>query len=101
MGILTWLILGLVVGVLAKFVMPGKDPGGAIVTVLLGVAGAFVGGYIGSYLGLGEITGFNLMSVFISTLGAIVLLALYRIFDKNAVDDEPHEVDDPSIQRRV
>lgn len=80
MGILTWLVLGLVVGVLAKFIMPGKDPGGIFVTILIGIAGAFVGGFLGSLLGLGDVTGFNLVSVGLATVGAIVLLALYRMF---------------------
>ncbi|MEM9623095.1 MAG: GlsB/YeaQ/YmgE family stress response membrane protein [Pseudomonadota bacterium] len=80
MGILTWLILGLVVGALAKFIMPGKDPGGIFVTILIGIAGAFVGGYLGSLLGLGDVTGFNLASVGLATVGAIILLGLYRVF---------------------
>ncbi len=84
MGILTWLLLGLVVGVLAKFIMPGEDPGGIFVTIAIGIAGAFVGGFMGSALGLGDITGFNLMSVGLATVGAIVLLALYRMFRSGA-----------------
>ncbi len=59
MGILSWIVMGLIVGVLAKFIMPGKDPGGLIITILIGIAGAFVGGFIGSRLGLGTVTGFN------------------------------------------
>ena len=78
MGILSWIVMGLLVGVLAKFIMPGRDPGGFIITVALGIGGAFVGGYIGSFLGIGAVSGFNLASIFIATLGAIVLLALYR-----------------------
>lgn len=80
MGILTWILLGLVVGALAKFIMPGKDPGGCIITVLIGIAGALLGGYIGTQLGLGTITGFNLISVAIATGGAILLLIIYRLF---------------------
>jgi uncharacterized membrane protein YeaQ/YmgE (transglycosylase-associated protein family) len=60
MGILAWLVLGLIVGVVAKAIMPGPDPGGIIVTILIGVAGAFVGGFIATSLGLGSFTGFNL-----------------------------------------
>jgi uncharacterized membrane protein YeaQ/YmgE (transglycosylase-associated protein family) len=78
MVILGWILFGLVVGALAKLVMPGRDPGGIIVTMLLGIAGAVLGGFIGQALGFyraGEATGF-LMSL----LGAIVLLALYRMF---------------------
>jgi uncharacterized membrane protein YeaQ/YmgE (transglycosylase-associated protein family) len=60
MGILTWIIFGLIAGVIAKLIMPGKDPGGFIITMLLGVAGALVGGFIGSALGFGAVSGFNL-----------------------------------------
>jgi uncharacterized membrane protein YeaQ/YmgE (transglycosylase-associated protein family) len=60
MGILSWIVMGLIVGSLAKWIMPGKDPGGIIVTIFLGIAGAFVGGFIGSILGFGTVTGFNL-----------------------------------------
>ncbi|MBK6281155.1 MAG: GlsB/YeaQ/YmgE family stress response membrane protein [Gammaproteobacteria bacterium] len=82
MGILSWIVMGLIVGVLAKFIMPGKDPGGFVITVALGIGGAFVGGYIGSFLGLGAVSGINVASIFISTLGAIVLLAVYRTLKK-------------------
>lgn len=82
MGILSWIVMGLIVGVLAKFIMPGKDPGGFIVTVLLGVAGAFVGGYVGSFLGFGPVTGFNMGSILLATGGAILLLILYRFIKK-------------------
>jgi uncharacterized membrane protein YeaQ/YmgE (transglycosylase-associated protein family) len=79
MGILSWIVMGLIVGVLAKFFMPGKDPGGFIVTTLIGIAGAFVGGYIGSFLGLGAVTGFTLGSLLLAIGGAIILLILYRV----------------------
>ena len=79
MGILSWIVMGLIVGVLAKFIMPGKDPGGLIVTILLGIAGAFVGGYVGSVLGLGTVTGFNMGSLLIAIGGAVLLLILYRV----------------------
>jgi uncharacterized membrane protein YeaQ/YmgE (transglycosylase-associated protein family) len=78
MGFISWIILGLVVGVIAKFLMPGKDPGGFIITTLLGIAGAFVGGYIGTVLGFGSVTGFDLRSLIIAVGGAVVLLVLYR-----------------------
>jgi uncharacterized membrane protein YeaQ/YmgE (transglycosylase-associated protein family) len=74
--------MGLIVGALAKFIMPGKDPGGIIVTILIGIAGAFVGGYIGTFLGLGRVTGFNLGSLLLATGGGVVLLALYRVIKK-------------------
>lgn len=79
MGILTWILLGLVVGALAKFFMPGDDPGGIFVTILLGIAGAFLGGMIGSLLGVGTITGFNVVSIVLAIVGAIILLVIYRM----------------------
>ena len=78
MGILSWIIMGLLVGIVAKFIMPGGDPGGIIITVLLGIGGAFVGGYVASFLGIGSFTGFNLGSFLIATGGAILILILYR-----------------------
>ena len=79
MGILSWIVMGLIVGVVAKFFMPGRDPGGIFVTILLGIGGAFTGGYIGSFLGIGTFTGFNFGSFLLATGGAILLLILYRI----------------------
>jgi uncharacterized membrane protein YeaQ/YmgE (transglycosylase-associated protein family) len=78
MGILSWIILGLVVGILAKWIMPGRDPGGVIITTVLGIGGAFVGGFIGSLLGLGTVTGFNLGSLVLAIAGALLLLWVYR-----------------------
>lgn len=78
MGILTWILLGLVVGALAKLFMPGDDPGGIIVTILIGIAGAFLGGFIGSALGVGSVTGFNMMSILLAIAGAVILLVIYR-----------------------
>jgi uncharacterized membrane protein YeaQ/YmgE (transglycosylase-associated protein family) len=74
--------MGLIVGLLAKFIMPGKDPGGIIITILLGIAGAFVGGYLGTFLGLGTVTGFNFASLLIAIGGAILLLMLYRLIKR-------------------
>lgn len=79
MGILSWIVLGLVVGALAKWIMPGRDPGGIIVTILIGIAGALLGGFISSALGLGSVTGFNVVSIVIAVVGALVLLFVYRI----------------------
>lgn len=78
MGILMWILVGLLVGVLAKWIMPGDDPGGFIVTTLIGIAGAVVGGAIASTLGLGAFTGFNIPSLIIAVLGALLLLFVYR-----------------------
>lgn len=80
MGILSWILMGLVVGVLAKWIMPGNDPGGLLVTILIGIAGAFVGGFIGSFLGLGSVTGFNVGSLALAIGGALLLLWANRRF---------------------
>ena len=83
MGILSWILFGLVVGVIAKLLMPGRDPGGFIVTILLGIAGALIGGFIGRAMGFyseNEGAGW-LMSI----LGAIILLALYRMMVRRRV----------------
>ena len=79
MGILSWIIMGLIVGVLAKWIMPGKDPGGIIVTICIGIAGAFLGGFIGSLLGIGDVSGFNLISFILAIGGAILLLIFFRV----------------------
>jgi uncharacterized membrane protein YeaQ/YmgE (transglycosylase-associated protein family) len=82
MGILSWIVMGLIVGLLAKFVMPGKDPGGLIITICIGVAGAFVGGFVGSLVGLGKVTGFNAGSFLVAIAGAVLILIAYRILKK-------------------
>ena len=78
MGIFSWIFLGLIAGALAKFIMPGKDPGGIVVTILIGIAGGVIGGFLGTFVGLGEIESFDLGGVFIATIGAIILLFIYR-----------------------
>ena len=82
MGLLSWLVLGLVVGIIAKFLMPGKDPGGFVITTILGIAGAFIGGFIGSRIGFGTVSGFDLRSLLIAVGGAILLLVIYRALKK-------------------
>ncbi|MGH7501655.1 MAG: GlsB/YeaQ/YmgE family stress response membrane protein [Longimicrobiales bacterium] len=74
-----WVALGLVVGAIAKFLMPGKDPGGLIVTIAIGIVGAMLGGAIGTRVGWGSVTGFDVRSIFIATTGAILLLIAYRV----------------------
>ncbi|MFV8458766.1 GlsB/YeaQ/YmgE family stress response membrane protein [Vibrio owensii] len=83
MGILSWIILGLIAGALAKWLMPGNDGGGWIATILLGVAGAFVGGFLGSLIGLGGTDGLNVGSIITATIGAFVLLFVYNRFLRN------------------
>jgi uncharacterized membrane protein YeaQ/YmgE (transglycosylase-associated protein family) len=77
MTVIGWIVFGLIVGAIAKLVMPGRDPGGIIVTMLIGIVGALIGGFVGRALGLygpNDAAGFLM-----STLGAIVLLGLYRM----------------------
>jgi len=78
MGIISWIILGLIVGALAKWIMPGEDPGGFIITILIGVAGAIIGGFLSSLVGLGTVTGLDLGSIIIALIGALTLLGIYR-----------------------
>ncbi len=78
MGIIAWIIVGLIAGALGKLIMPGRDPGGIIVTILIGMAGAFVGGFLVVGL-LGLRGGGFIWSIVVATLGAIILLAIYRL----------------------
>jgi uncharacterized membrane protein YeaQ/YmgE (transglycosylase-associated protein family) len=82
MGIISWIFLGLIAGALAKFIMPGKDPSGCIVTSVIGIVGGLIGGYLGTFVGLGKIESFDLGGIFIATMGAIVLLIIYRLVMK-------------------
>jgi uncharacterized membrane protein YeaQ/YmgE (transglycosylase-associated protein family) len=84
MGILSWILLGLIAGALAKFIMPGKDPGGFIVTILIGIVGAILGGFLGKFIGLGKVESFDLGGIFIATVGSIVLLIIYRLVTKKS-----------------
>jgi uncharacterized membrane protein YeaQ/YmgE (transglycosylase-associated protein family) len=79
MGILSWIILGLLAGGIAKFLMPGKDPGGCFITILLGVVGAAVGGWIGTQLGFGSVQQFDLRGLGIAIIGSLILLLIYRM----------------------
>jgi len=84
MGIISWIILGLIVGALAKWIMPGKDPGGIIITIVIGIVGALIGGFLSSLVGLSTVTGLNLWSIIIALVGALVLLWLYRMVKSRA-----------------
>lgn len=79
------IVVGLIAGVLAKWIMPGPDPGGIIVTILIGIAGAFVGGFIVQRLGGPGLTQIGITSILVSTLGAVLLLAVYRLVTRRAV----------------
>src|SRR5215210_5535202 len=81
MGILSWIVFGLIAGIIAKLLMPGRDPGGCIITMLLGVAGAFVGGVLYRLLTGTELLyfGFDLRSFAIAVVGGLVVLVVYRL----------------------
>ena len=76
MGIITWIIIGGIAGALAKLIMPGDDPGGIIVTILIGIVGAFLGGFLTGLVGIGG--GGFIWTIIVATVGAIILLAIYR-----------------------
>lgn len=78
MGLLSWILFGLIAGALAKLFTPGKDPGGCIITPIIGIAGALLGGWIATLVGFGGISGFDLRSLVIAVLGSILLLVIYR-----------------------
>lgn len=79
MGIITWIIFGFIAGAIAKWLVPGKDPGGIIVTSVIGIVGAVIGGYIGTHLGWGQVHGFDLRSLGLAVVGSVVLLVGYRM----------------------
>jgi uncharacterized membrane protein YeaQ/YmgE (transglycosylase-associated protein family) len=85
MGILTWIIFGLIAGALAKMIMPGNQGMGWIMTIILGIVGAFVGGWIGSMLGWGTVNEFNFKSMFLAVGGAIVVLLIFGAVTRNRV----------------
>ena len=85
MGIIAWLIFGLIAGAIAQLVLPGEDPGGGgfmgiVITIAVGILGAIVGGLIGAALGFGGVTGFDIGSFLIAIAGAILLLLAWRLF---------------------
>jgi len=79
MTILAWIVLGLVAGAIAKALMPGRDPGGIIVTMLIGIVGAFLGGYLGNVITGAGLNGFSLWSIILAVVGAMLLLWIYRL----------------------
>ncbi len=80
MGIIAWIIFGLIAGVIAKLIMPGRDGGGFILTCILGIVGAVVGGWLATMFGIGaDVSGFNLHSFLVAVVGAIVVLGVFRL----------------------
>jgi uncharacterized membrane protein YeaQ/YmgE (transglycosylase-associated protein family) len=82
MGIVSWIIFGLIAGALAKLIMPGDDPGGVIVTIIIGIVGAIIGGFVAVLLGYGDITGFDFRSFVVAIVGGLVLLGGYRLLKR-------------------
>ncbi|HED2610424.1 TPA: GlsB/YeaQ/YmgE family stress response membrane protein [Citrobacter koseri] len=84
MGIIAWIIFGLIAGVIAKLIMPGRDGGSFILTCILGIVGAVVGGWLATMFGIGgSISGFNLHSFLVAVVGAIVVLGVFRLLRRN------------------
>jgi uncharacterized membrane protein YeaQ/YmgE (transglycosylase-associated protein family) len=79
-GIISWIVVGLIAGIMGKLIMPGRDPGGFLLTIVIGMIGALVGGLVVQLLGGTGLTGFSIWSILVATLGAIILLAIYRLF---------------------
>lgn len=79
MGLLSWILVGLIAGALAKFIMPGDDPGGCIVTTIIGIVGAVLGGFLATALFDVRAEGFNLTTILIAIVGSIILLLIYRM----------------------
>jgi uncharacterized membrane protein YeaQ/YmgE (transglycosylase-associated protein family) len=84
MGILAWILFGLIAGALAKFIMPGRQGGGCILTTLLGIVGALVGGFLGTRVfNFGDVSGFDLRSMGIAIGGALLVLLVYGLMVRN------------------
>ncbi len=82
-GVISWIVVGLIAGILGKLIMPGRDPGGFLLTIVIGMLGALVGGFVVWILGGVGVTGFNVWSILVATLGAVILLAVYRLFARD------------------
>jgi uncharacterized membrane protein YeaQ/YmgE (transglycosylase-associated protein family) len=82
MGIISWVVIGLLAGLLARWIMPGSGPAGFFITALIGMAGASIGGFIVRLLGGAGATDFNVWSILVAILGAIILLFLYGLIDR-------------------
>jgi uncharacterized membrane protein YeaQ/YmgE (transglycosylase-associated protein family) len=79
MGLVLWVLFGLIAGAIARWLMPGKAPGGIILTIVLGIVGAVVGGFIGSLLGFGDVSGFDLRSMLLAVGGGVLVLFIYGL----------------------
>jgi uncharacterized membrane protein YeaQ/YmgE (transglycosylase-associated protein family) len=84
MGILTWIVFGLIVGAVAKFLVPGEGPGGLLGDIVVGVVGAVIGGFVYGFFGHAGVSGFNMGSMVCALIGAIILLAIVRAVSRRA-----------------
>ena len=84
MGILAWIVFGLIAAAIAKLIMPGEQGGGWIVTIILGIVGAFVGGWIGSMIAGVGISGFNITSMIVAVVGALIVLAIWGFISRRS-----------------
>lgn len=82
MGILSWIVFGLIAGALAKLIMPGPQGGGILLTILLGIVGSIVGGFLGTLFGFGDISGFDLRSLLLAVGGGLVVLSLWGMLSR-------------------
>jgi len=83
-GIIAWIVVGLIAGILlGKLIMPGRDPGGFLLTIIIGMISALIGGFFVQLLGGTGVTGFNIWSILVASLGAIMLLAIYRLIARS------------------
>jgi uncharacterized membrane protein YeaQ/YmgE (transglycosylase-associated protein family) len=85
MGALSWLVLGLIAGLVAKWITSGSEPRGCIVTIVIGIVGAAIGGWIGTQLGLGTVSGFDLRSLALAIAGSVVLLLILGALNKRGM----------------
>jgi len=85
MGLLLWIVFGLIAGAIAQFIMPGREPGGVIVTILLGIGGAVFGGMLAAAFGFGGMSGFDIRSLAVAIAGALILLVGYRLVATRAM----------------
>ena len=91
MNVLAWILFGLLAGGLAKFIMPGKDPGGCLITCAIGLIGALIGGFVTRLFGFGPVSGFNVHSLAVAILGSVVLLVLFRVIVSRKLEAKAKE----------
>jgi uncharacterized membrane protein YeaQ/YmgE (transglycosylase-associated protein family) len=84
-GLISWIVVGFIAGLLARWILPGSGPGGLVITILLGMVGASVGGFLVGIIGGTGATGFNVWSILVATLGAVVLLFLYNLIARRTL----------------